>query len=87
MAIRGLTISTTFCEMLPCQDVPVGVSTLRLRPATYLDLERCVVAVYSKKIVYRSLGMRLILPPFSDLDVIHQIQGPEIVIDINKSSV
>jgi hypothetical protein len=37
-----------------------------------------------EEIVHCGLGMKLLLPPFSNLDGIHQVKCPEVVVDIDE---
>ena len=71
-------------EMLPGKDISVGKPRLVGGPGANLDLKRRIVAVDSQKVVHRSLGVVLHLPPLTDIDGIHQVERPKIIVDVDE---
>ena len=52
------------------------------RPSPYLDLETRIVAMNTKEVVHCCLGVIFHFPAFLDIDEIHQVEGPKIIIDL-----
>ena len=68
----------------PCEHVAVGIVIFIRDPSTHLDLKVCVEAMHAHEIVHRGLGVRIDFPSFVDVDVIHQVDCPKVVVDIDN---
>ena len=84
MPITSLTEAIVLSQMFPCQHIAIRIALLIGRPGPDLDLEHRIVTMHAEEVVYRSLGMILHLPALLHIDVIHQIDRPEIVVDIDE---
>ena len=84
VTITGLTETVILRQVFPCQHVAVSVAWLICEPCPRLNLEHRVVAVHAEEIVHCGLSVILHLPALLNVDIIHQIDGPKIVIDLGE---
>ena len=69
--------------MLPGKDIAISVTAVIARPGADLNLKCRIVTVYAEKIVHRRLRVRFLLPAFADLDVVHEIERPQVIVDVD----
>ncbi len=68
--------------MLPRQDVAISVVRFVAGPRSHFDLKRRVVAVHAEKVINGRLGVRFHLHSAPDVDVIHQVKRPQVIVDV-----
>ena len=73
--------------MFPGKHITISIAAVIARPSADLDLKHRIVAVYAEEIVHRRLRVRFLLPAFTDLDVVHEIERPKVIVDIDITSI
>ena len=69
--------------MFPGKHIAISVAAVIARPGADLNLKRRIVAVYAEEIVHRRLRVRFLLPAFADLDVVHEVERPQVIVDVD----
>ena len=70
--------------MFPSENVAISKLGFIVRPRSNLDLEGSVVAMEPKEVIDCGLGMTFKFPSSSNLDVLHEVERPEIVVNIDE---
>ena len=71
-------------EVFPGKDVAIGEPAFVGGPGSHFDLEGRIIAVKSEEIVHRGLGVSFEFPSSTHLDVIHEVERPEVIVDVDK---
>ena len=71
-------------EVFPGKDVAIGELAFVGCPGSHLDLEGGIIAVKPEEVVHRGLGVSLEFPSSTHLDMIHEVERPEVIVDIDK---
>lgn len=83
-AVGEFAEAVVFGEVFPGEDVAVSVVGFVGGPGSDFDLEGGIVAVEAEEVIYGGLGVVFHFPALADLDGIHEVEGPEVVVDIDE---
>ena len=70
-------------EMLPVQNVAVGIGLLVRGPRADENLKIRVVSMRTEEVIDRRLGVRRALPALADVDHVHELKRPEKIVHLH----
>ena len=86
-AVGRFAIMAVAKQVLPRQHVPVGIVRFVVRPRSHSNLKCRIVTVHTEEVVDGGLRMRFHLPAMLHIDVVHQVQRPQVIVDVLMFSV
>lgn len=84
LVVRKFVPYSKFHSFTPSEYISICIMRLVCHPGSCLDLEDCIISVHAQKVIDSCLCMWVHFVSLTDLGVIHQVNGIQVVVNLNN---